>query len=279
MCVILLSPFPVVLWLKIISQSGHCLRMGKERTRERELVLPTVFLCLLRSPSCVWLLVSDCVFKSSYTTGFSQIQWARSKLSPNPVCILKKCACHAQVEVMMIHLKQNDLSDPGGAEAQSQSAALCWNQTSFCAEYWTLVWFWDWDPAWHHVMGLSLITRPQREVNLKRGLVGKKLHTATLRYRDFILSIISTLDVLPIFYFFRRLYSLHLKKCIINVYMILAFIHCCLKFWVTKFILQGCIKLIKSDSEENIYFSNKCCLFEMEMQNKNMKQHSCFQHW
>lgn len=156
MCVILLShPFPVVLWLKIISQSGHCLRMGKERTRERI----SLANCLPVSPPFTFL----CVFASVWLCVQEQLHnWTQ----PNPVSKIQTfsqpCVHTEKMEVMMIHFKQNDLSDPGRAEAQSQSAALCWNQTSFCAEYWTLLWFWDWDPAWHHVMGSSLITHPQR---------------------------------------------------------------------------------------------------------------------
>lgn len=120
----------------------------------------------------------------------------------------KKRACPAQAEVMRIQFKQNDLSDPGGAEAQSQSAALRWNQTWFWAEYWTLVWFCDGDLGWHHVMGSSLITRPQREVNLRRGLVGKKLHTAIFKLQR--LHFVYNFNFRCASYF-CRLYSLHLK--------------------------------------------------------------------
>jgi len=61
-CVILLSrSFPVVLVIKKLSRS---LSHDGNRERKREFVLPTFFLCLLYSPSCVCVCVCVCLLVS-----------------------------------------------------------------------------------------------------------------------------------------------------------------------------------------------------------------------
>ncbi len=50
----------------------------------------------------------------------TQLDSAKSS-EQDPNCFPTLCACHAQAEIMKIDFKQNDLSDPGGAEAQSSA--------------------------------------------------------------------------------------------------------------------------------------------------------------